>query len=554
MSESFAELLKESPVWGIQPGAIIDAEVVSIGQDAVTISTGLKSESIVPMYQFLDESGDLEVELGDTVSVTLEAVEDGYGETRVSREKAKRLATWDSLEEAFSKDEIVRGKICERIKGGFMVDIKMVRAFLPASLVDPRLSKDMNSGDNRPILDFKIIKIDRQNNNVVVSRRAVAEKESELDIAKLMETLEEGNIVAGRVKNTTSYGAFIDLGGIDGLLHITDMSWKRVKDPADFVNVDEEISLKVLKFDREKNRVSLGLKQMEDDPWTTLLEFFPQGTQLKGKVTNLADYGCFVELRDGIEGLVHVSEMDWTNKNVHPSKLVHSGDEVEVKVLHVDMERRRVSLGMKQCKPNPWVAFAEKYKKGDHITGNIKSITDFGIFLGLEGDIDGLVHLSDISWLENGEKAIRDYSRGQELETKIISVDAERERISLGIKQLSKDPFSAYISEHPKGSIVNGIAKSIESKGFFVELSENVTGYIRASEISSGGQVEDARIEIKEGQELEAKIIAVDRKKRSLNLSIKEKELDEETAVMEKYSTDSDTDSGTLGDILKKHL
>jgi len=553
MTENFAELFEQSQIEGkMRPGAIVQATVVDIRQDAVVVNAGLKSEGFIPIEQFYNDKGEVEVSVGDTIDVALDAVEDGYGESRFSREKAKRLMAWQTLEKAHEDNQTVTGTIVERVKGGFTVDIQNVRAFLPGSLVDVRPVKDTAHLEGKT-LDFKVIKIDRRRSNVVVSRRAVVERETTAERGALLESLKEGSIVKGVVKNLTDYGAFIDLGGVDGLLHITDMAWKRVKNPAEVVNIGDEIDVKVLKFDRERNRVSLGLKQMGDDPWTDVARRYPEGTKLRGRITNIADYGCFAELEEGIEGLVHVSEMDWTNKNVHPSKLVNVGDEVEVVILDIDTERRRISLGMKQCKPNPWELFAATHNKGDRVRGTIKSITDFGIFVGLDGGIDGLIHLSDISWAENGEEAIRRFSKGQEIETVVLAVDAERERISLGIKQLEKDPFSSYVAEYPKGSIVKGTAVAVESRQITVKLADGIEGILKASEISLDKKIDDARSEIKEGEELEVKIVAVDRKKRIIGLSIKAKEHDEETAVVEEYSPESGT-GAKLGDILKEHL
>jgi len=555
MSESFAELFEQSQIEGkMRPGSIVSATVVEINQDTVVVNAGLKSEGLIPISQFFDEKGEVEVSIGDEVDVSLDAVEDGFGETRLSREKAKRLMAWTSLEKAHEADEIVTGIISERVKGGFTVDIDKVRAFLPGSLIDVRPVKDTSYLEGK-LLEFKVIKIDKRRNNVVVSRRAVVETENTVDRAALLESLQEGAIVKGIVKNTTDYGAFLDLGGIDGLLHITDMAWKRVKNPSEIVTVGDEIEVKVLKFDRERNRVSLGLKQMGDDPWGDLSKRYPEGARLHGKVTNLADYGCFVELEEGVEGLVHVSEMDWTNKNVHPSKLVQIGEEVDIVILDIDAERRRISLGMKQCQPNPWEQFAATHNKGDRVVGTIKSITDFGIFIGLDGEIDGLVHLSDITWSGTGEEFIRQYSKGDELETVVLAVDAERERISLGVKQMEKDPFSNYVAENPKGTIVKGIVESVEMRSVTLTLSENVEGYMRSSEISIEGKVDDARTEVKVGDEMEVKITAIDRKKRSINISVRAKETDDEAAAVEEYGSSADGSArSTLGDLLKEHL
>ncbi|MCS3902289.1 small subunit ribosomal protein S1 [Methylohalomonas lacus] len=553
MSESFAELFEQSQIeTKMRPGTIISATIVEVDGDMVVVNAGLKSEGLIPIDQFYDEQGELEVAVGDQVDVALDAVEDGWGETRLSREKAKRLKAWQRLEEAHENGETVTGTITEKVKGGFTVDIERVRAFLPGSLVDVRPVRDTSYLEGKP-LEFKVIKIDRRRNNVVVSRRAVVENENSAEREALLDRLTEGEIVKGIVKNLTDYGAFLDLGGIDGLLHITDMAWKRVKNPSEVVNIGDEIDVKVLKFDRERNRVSLGLKQMGEDPWESITHRYPEGARLLGKVTNLADYGCFVELEEGVEGLVHVSEMDWTNKNVHPSKLVHVGQEVEVMVLDMDEERRRISLGMKQCQPNPWENFAATHNKGEHVTGTIKSITDFGIFIGLDGGIDGLVHLSDISWNETGEEAIRKYSKGDEIETVVLSVDAERERISLGIKQLERDPFTSYTAEHGKGEIVKGKVGEVDPKGAVIHLEDGVEGYLKASEISLDKRIDDARHELNEGDDIEVKITNVDRKKRSISLSIKAKDSDDERAAVQDYAP-SEGGGAKLGDILKEHL
>jgi len=554
MSESFAELFEQSQIEAkMRPGSIVSATVVDINQDIVVVNAGLKSEGLIPASQFFDENGEIEVSIGDEVDVSLDAVEDGFGETRLSREKAKRLMAWTALEKAHEADEIVKGVISERVKGGFTVDIDKVRAFLPGSLIDVRPVKDTTYLEGKP-LEFKVIKIDQRRNNVVVSRRAVVETENTIERGELLESLQEGAVVKGIVKNTTDYGAFLDLGGVDGLLHITDMAWKRVKNPSEIVTVGDEIEVKVLKFDRERNRVSLGLKQMGDDPWGDLSNRYPEGARLRGKVTNLADYGCFVELEEGVEGLVHVSEMDWTNKNVHPSKLVQIAEEVDVVILDIDAERRRISLGMKQCQPNPWEQFAATHNKGDRVVGTIKSITDFGIFIGLDGEIDGLVHLSDITWSGTGEEFIHKYSKGDELETVVLAVDAERERISLGVKQMEKDPFSNFVAENSKGSIVKAVVEKVETRGVTLTLAEGVEGYMRASEISMGAKVDDARTEVKAGDELEVKITAIDRKKRSINVSIRAKESDDEAAAVEEYGSGSEVSGGKLGDLLKEHM
>ena len=537
----------------MQLGAILNGVVVDVYQDNVIVSAGLKSESWIPIDQFYDEKGELEVAVGDQVEVALDAIEDGYGETRLSREKAKRLLAWNSLEQAHNTDETVTGVITERVKGGFTVDIEGIRAFLPGSLVDVRPVKDTVYLEGKP-LDFKVIKIDRKRSNVVVSRRAVVESENIAERQSLIERLKEGVTVKGVVKNLTDYGAFLDLGGIDGLLHITDMAWKRVKDPSDIVSIGDEIEVKVLKFDRDRNRVSLGLKQMGEDPWGDLTKRFPEGSRLQGAVTNLADYGCFVELEEGVEGLVHVSEMDWTNKNIHPSKLVQTGDVVDVIVLDIDQERRRISLGMKQCQPNPWEEFAALHNKGDRVRGQIKSITDFGIFIGLTGGIDGLVHLSDVSWMDEGEQALRNYKKGTQIETVVLAVDTERERISLGIKQLEKDPFTAYVAENPKGAVVTGKVTAVEARSIVIELAQGVDGQLRLSELSGDRKARDAKSSgMKEGDGIDVKITAIDRKKRTISVSVKAKESDEESAAIKEYTPD--TSSGAkLGDLLKKHL
>ena len=551
--ECFADLFEQSQIEErMRPGAIVSGTVVEVGQDLVVVNAGLKSEGLIPIEQFYNDSGEVEVAVGDKVDVALDAVEDGFGETRLSRDKAKRFLAWKQLEDAFEAGHTVIGIITEKVRGGFTVDIDKVRAFLPGSLVDVRPVRDTSYLEGKP-LDFKVIKIDRRRNNVVVSRRAVVESENSAEREALLARLKEGVVVKGVVKNLTDYGAFLDLGGIDGLLHITDMAWKRVKHPNDIVNIGDEIEVKVLKFDRERNRVSLGLKQMGEDPWMDLARRYSEQTRLHGKVTNLADYGCFVEIEEGVEGLVHVSEMDWTNKNVHPSKFVHIGQEVEVMVLDIDEERRRISLGMKQCQPNPWEAFAAVHNKGDRVNGTIKSITDFGIFIGLEGAIDGLVHLSDISWNVPGEEAIRNYKKGEEVETVVLAVDAERERISLGIKQLEKDPFSSYVAEYPKGSVVKGTVEKVEPKEVIVRLAEGVEGQLRVAELTNEGKVEDAATIFKPGDEVEAKLIGLERKQRIITLSIKAKETDEESATVQEYSADA---AGTtkLGDILKEQL
>jgi small subunit ribosomal protein S1 len=553
MTESFAQLFEESLAsQRIKPGAILTGKVVEVGPDVVLVNAGLKSEAVIPVEQFKNDRGEIEVSVGDDVEVALDSVEDGTGETRLSREKAKRARTWSRLEQAFEKGEIVKGVINGRVKGGFTVEIDFVRAFLPGSLVDVRPVRDPSYLEGKT-LEFKVIKLDQKRNNVVVSRRAVVEQEYSAERSELLEKLQEGAVVRGTVKNLTDYGAFVDLGGIDGLLHITDMAWKRVKHPSEVVNVGDEIDVRILKFDRERQRVSLGIKQLGNDPWQNIARRYPTGSRLFGKVTNIADYGCFVEIEEGVEGLVHVSEMDWTNKNVNPSKVVHIGQEVEVMVLDIDEERRRISLGIKQCQSNPWKDFADNYNRGDKVSGQIKSITDFGIFIGLPGGIDGLVHLSDISWDIPGEEAVRNYQKGQQVEAMVLSVDPERERISLGIKQLAKDPFSTWIAEHPKGTIVKGIVREVDAKGAIVDLGGGVEGHLRASELSRD-RVEDARTVLKVDQEIEARFTNVDRKSRTIALSIKAKELHEEAEAVQNYRT-GETSSGTsLGDLLKEHI
>ncbi|MDE2069824.1 MAG: 30S ribosomal protein S1 [Gammaproteobacteria bacterium] len=553
MTESFAELFEQSiKQQQMRNGAILKARVLEIRPDVVIVNAGLKSEGVIPAEQFKNESGELEIAVGDDVEVALDAVEDGFGETRLSREKAKRARSWSRLEEAFTSGAIVKGFISGKVKGGFTVEVDSVRAFLPGSLVDVRPVRDPVYLEGKE-LEFKVIKLDQRRNNVVVSRRAVVEQEYSAERDQLLENLQEGAVVKGIVKNLTEYGAFVDLGGIDGLLHITDMAWKRVKHPSEVVSVGQELEVKVLKFDRERNRVSLGLKQLGDDPWVDITRRYPTSTRLFGKVTNLADYGCFVEVEPGVEGLVHVSEMDWTNKNVNPAKVVQVGDEVEVMVLEIDEERRRISLGMKQCKPNPWEEFATNHNKGDRIRGKIKSITDFGIFVGLEGGIDGLVHLSDIAWDTPGEEAVRNYKKSDEVEAVVLAVDAQRERISLGIKQLQKDPFSNFLAEHPKGSMVKGKVTSVDAKGAVMDLGNGIEGYLRASELSRD-RVEDARTVLKEGDEVETRFVGVDRKNRSISLSVKAREIEEEAQALEDYARSAVSSTTTLGDLLKEHI
>ncbi|RPI73143.1 MAG: 30S ribosomal protein S1 [Geobacteraceae bacterium] len=555
MSQSFAELFEQSVAGGpIKAGTILTGRVIEITPEVVIVSAGLKSEAVIPASQFRDEQGRMEVAVGDDVEVALDAVEDGSGETRLSRERAKRARTWESLEQSFEKSETVVGIINGRVKGGFTVEIDFVRAFLPGSLVDVRPVRDPSYLEGKP-LDFKVIKLDRKRNNVVVSRRAVVEDEYSAERDELLENLQEGATVKGVVKNLTDYGAFVDLGGIDGLLHITDMAWKRVKHPSEVVNVGDEIDVKVLRFDREKTRVSLGIKQLGSDPWQAIARRYPAGTRLFGKVTNIADYGCFVEIEEGVEGLVHVSEMDWTNKNVNPSKVVNVGDEVEVMVLEIDEDRRRISLGVKQCQPNPWAEFAASFKKGDKVSGSIKSITDFGVFIGLPGGIDGLVHLSDISWDLEGEEAVRNFKKGEEIETTVLAIDPERERISLGIKQLDQDPMSGFLAAHPKGSILKGTVTEVDARGATVDLGDGIVGQLRAAELSRE-RVEDARTVLSVGDEVEARFVSIDRKNRVISLSVKAKEAHEEAEAMQSYKSDSNapTSGTTLGDLLKEKM
>jgi small subunit ribosomal protein S1 len=532
-------------------GDILIGTVVDITADFVVVSAGLKSEGIIPKSQFKQDGDDFEVSIGDTVEVVLESVEDGFGETKLSREKAKRARTWAFLESALESEEIIKGLITGKVKGGFTVEIDTVRAFLPGSLVDMRPVRDTTYLEGKE-LEFKVIKLDQKRNNVVVSRRAVVESEYSAEREALLESLEEGAKVKGIVKNLTDYGAFLDLGGIDGLLHITDMAWKRVKHPSEIVEIGAEIEVRILKFDKEKNRVSLGLKQLGSDPWGELALRYPVGTKVPGKVSNIADYGCFVEIEDGVEGLVHVSEMDWTNKNVNPSKFVTLGQETEVMILDIDEERRRISLGMKQCQDNPWASFAAKFQKNDKVAGNIKSITDFGIFVGLDGGIDGLIHLSDLSWSESGEELVRNFKKGQEIEAMVLAIDPERERVSLGVKQMDKDPFSVFVTSNPKGSTVNGTVISVDAKAAVVDLGDGVEGTLRASELSRE-RVEDATTVLSVGDAIEAKFIGLDKKSRNLNLSIKAKDSDDEKRVISEYSTES-TSGTSLGDLLKEKM
>ncbi len=553
MSESFAELFEESLAkTNMRPGSLLMATVVDVRDDLVIVNAGLKSEGVIPANQFADENGEVEIGVGDTVEVALDAVEDGFGATRVSREKARRVRAWAELEQAYEAGETVKGHITGKVKGGFTVDLNGIRAFLPGSLVDVRPVRDTSYLEGKE-LEFKVIKLDQRRNNVVVSRRAVVESEYSAEREELLKNLQEGQTVNGVVKNLTDYGAFLDLGGIDGLLHITDMAWKRVKHPSEVVEVGQELEVKVLKFDRERNRVSLGLKQLGEDPWVNIARRYPVNTRLFGKVTNIADYGCFVEIEEGVEGLVHVSEMDWTNRNVSPSKVVTIGDEVEVMILDIDEERRRISLGIKQCQSNPWDEFAATHNKGDKVVGKIKSITDFGVFIGLDGGIDGLIHLSDLSWSEAGEEAVRKYRKGEELEAVVLSVDPERERISLGIKQLDKDPFANFVADNPKGSEVKGTVTEVEPKAATVDLGDGIEGILRATELARD-RVEDARTVLSVGDEVTAKFIGLDRKSRTVNLSIKALEDDEEKEAVSDYQRSDSGGSPTLGDLLKEQI
>lgn len=553
--ENFAQLLEESfTLQEMNPGEVITAEVVGIDQNFVTVNAGLKSESLIDVAEFKNAQGEIEVKVGDFVTVTIESVENGFGETKLSREKAKRAADWIALEEAMENGDILSGVINGKVKGGLTVMINSIRAFLPGSLVDVRPVKDTSHFEGKEI-EFKVIKLDKKRNNVVVSRRAVLEATLGEERKALLENLQEGSVIKGIVKNITDYGAFVDLGGIDGLLHITDLAWRRVKHPSEVLEVGQEVEAKVLKFDQDKQRVSLGMKQLGEDPWSGLTRRYPQGTRLFGKVSNLTDYGAFVEIEQGIEGLVHVSEMDWTNKNVHPSKVVQLGDEVEVMILEIDEDRRRISLGMKQCQANPWEEFAANHNKGDKISGAVKSITDFGVFVGLPGGIDGLVHLSDLSWTETGEEAVRKYKKGEEVEAVVLAIDVEKERISLGIKQLEGDPFGNFISVNDKGSLVKGSVKSVDAKGAVVALSEEVEGYLPASEFAAD-RVEDLTTKLKEGDEVEAVIVTVDRKNRSIRLSVKAKDAKENREALNSVNAAATANAGTtsLGDLLKAKL
>ena len=552
MMESFAELFEASQALDVERGAVISGTVVAIDSDWITVDTGLKSEGIVARSEFLNEQGELEVAVGDQVQVVVDAVDNGMGQTLLSREKAKRAETWNVLEKIYENNEIVTGLISGKVKGGFTVDIGSVRAFLPGSLVDTRPVRDTAHLEGKE-LEFKVIKLDQKRNNVVVSRRAVMESENSAEREALLSNLEEGQEVVGVVKNLTDYGAFVDLGGIDGLLHITDMAWRRIKHPSEVVEVGQELKVKVLKFDRERNRVSLGLKQLGTDPWQDVLNNYPKGTNVKARVTNLTDYGCFAEIADGIEGLVHVSEMDHTNKNIHPSKVVQIGDEIMVQILDIDEDRRRISLGIKQTMPNPWEEFDKHHQKGDKVSGTIKSITDFGIFIGLEGGIDGLVHLSDLSWTESGEEAIRNYNKGDTVEAVILSVDAEANRISLGIKQLNSDPFNEYLVSNDRGAVVKGVVTDVDAKGAKVKLADDVEGYLRASEIQQD-KVDDATTVLNVGDEVEAKIVSVDRKTRGINLSVRAKDEAEQRDAIKALSSNAaaDTQPKTIGDLIKE--
>jgi len=554
MTENFAQLFEESlKTVEMDVGSIITGVVIDIDNEWVTVHAGLKSEGVIPRSQFLDDNGEFHLGIGDEVYVALEAIEDGNGETRLSREKARRAETWKSLEGSFEGGEVVRGAINGKVKGGFTVDIHGIRAFLPGSLVDVRPVRDTAHLEGQT-LDFKVIKLDQKRNNIVVSRRAVLEQANSAEREALLANLQEGAVLKGVVKNLTDYGAFVDLGGVDGLLHITDMAWRRIKHPSEVVKVGDEIDVKVLKFDRETNRVSLGLKQLGSDPWVSIKDRYPENSRVKARVTNLTDYGCFAELEQGVEGLVHVSEMDWTNKNIHPSKVVQVGDEVEVMILDIDEERRRISLGMKQCTENPWDVFAATHTKGEKISGKIKSITDFGLFIGLEGNIDGLVHLSDISWHETGEEAVRAYKKGDEVETVILSIDPERERISLGVKQLEGDPFTSFVTLHDKGSIVSGKVVELDAKGAVVQLADDVQGMLKASEISRD-RIEDARNALNVGDTVEAKIINVDRKNRVIGLSIKAKDVQDEKEAIKALREEADAAAPTtIGDLIKAQM
>ncbi|SER01170.1 small subunit ribosomal protein S1 [Amphritea atlantica] len=555
MSESFAELFEESLQHiDMKPGTLVMGEVVDIDSDWVTVNAGLKSEAVIDRSQFLNDANELEIQVGDMVKVALESVEDGSGETRLSREKAKRAEAWEVLQGAFDAEETVKGYISGKVKGGFTVNVNNIQGFLPGSLVDVRPVRDVDHLEGKE-LEFKLIKLDPKRNNIVVSRRAVLQEANSAQRDELLETLEEGQDVKGYVKNLTNYGAFIDLGGVDGLLHITDMAWKRISHPSEMLNPGDEITVRIIKFDKETNRLSLGLKQLSEDPWSSIKARYPSGAIVPARVTNLTDYGCFASIEDGVEGLVHVSEMSWTNKNVHPSKVVQVGDEVNVMILEVDEERRRISLGIKQCTPNPWASFAEQYAAGDKVTGAIKTITDFGIFVGLENDLDGLVHMSDISWDADGETALREYKKGDDVEAVILSIDSEKERISLGIKQLGGDPFSDYVAVHDKNAIVKGTVKSVDPKGATIELAEGVEGYLKVADISID-RIEDATTALKNGEEIEAKIVNLDRRNRSITLSVKAKDQADEKAAIKAVADAPVELSGptTIGDLIKAQL
>ena len=553
MSQSFAELFEESmQSCQMRPGSLIVGEVVHVDDEVVVVNAGLKSEGVIPTEQFRNANGEIGVKVGDRIEVVIEYMEDGFGQTRLSREKACRVKAWDVLEEAFEKQTVVTGIMTGKVKGGFTIAIDTIRAFLPGSLVDVRPVRDPSYLEGKE-LEFKVIKLDRKRNNVVVSRRAVVENEISAERDQLLANLEEGQIVKGIVKNLTDYGAFVDLGGVDGLLHITDLAWKRVKHPSEMLNIGDEVEAKVLRFDRERNRVSLGLKQLGDDPWVDLARRYPIGTRIFGKVTNITDYGAFVEIEEGVEGLVHVSEMDWTNKNVHPTKIVQLGDEVEAMILDIDEERRRISLGIKQCQPNPWEEFAASHNKGDLVKGQIKSITDFGVFVGLEGGIDGLIHLTDLSWSRAGEEAVRDLKKGDELEAVVLAVDPERERISLGVKQMEGDPFNNYCAEHGKGAVVSGVVTAVDAKGATVKLGDDVEGYLRAAE-AARDRIEDARAVLKEGDTVEAKVMTIDRKNRKITLSVRAKDMERENEAVQEYTRKAPLATSSLGDKLKEKL
>ncbi|WP_298135548.1 30S ribosomal protein S1 [Acidiferrobacter sp.] len=553
MSQSFAELFEESmQSCQMRPGSLIVGEVVRVDDEVVVVNAGLKSEGVIPAEQFRNANGEVGVKAGDRIEVVIEYMEDGFGQTRLSREKACRVKAWDVLEEAFEKQTVVTGIMTGKVKGGFTIAIDSIRAFLPGSLVDVRPVRDPSYLEGKE-LEFKVIKLDRKRNNVVVSRRAVVENEISAERDQLLANLEEGQVVKGVVKNLTDYGAFVDLGGVDGLLHITDLAWKRVKHPSEMLNIGDEVEAKVLRFDRERNRVSLGLKQLGDDPWVDLARRYPIGTRIFGKVTNITDYGAFVEIEEGVEGLVHVSEMDWTNKNVHPTKVVQLGDEVEAMILDIDEERRRISLGIKQCQPNPWEEFAASHNKGDLVKGQIKSITDFGVFVGLEGGIDGLIHLTDLSWSRAGEEAVRDLKKGDELEAVVLAVDPERERISLGVKQMEGDPFTNYCAEYGKGAVVTGVVTAVDAKGATVKLADDVEGYLRAAE-AARDRVEDARAVFKEGDTVEAKVMTIDRKNRKITLSVRAKDMERENEAVQEYTRRAPVATSSLGDKLKEKL